>query len=211
MFVSYDKFTGKRFKKLVDVMVHVADTFSLITNRATWCWESPEDNWEDMHIDQMVDDVCSGRADESIFDNIAWPLCKESLEHKAVLEALAPYLRKTEKTRVWIYGVWTEDNAAENDFTEVYFYNLTPESKKILLTYYDSLFHKKSEPHGWKKPEDICFYKENSILLGSVSHERECFLYAEQIKLPGKWEKCKMREHDRRFVEHMHNILSNQS
>jgi hypothetical protein len=68
---------------------------------------------------------------------------------------------------------------------KVYLFHFTPESKKVLLSNYDSIFYNDSV---WSKPEDLCFFKNQKLIAGSVTHEKICFSYSETMKLPGIWE-----------------------
>lgn len=109
-----------------------------------------------------------------------WSTANQSNEAALILKLLAPYHLRTLHTNRWFcYRV-----PAEHDI-EIYTFRSTQEAKKILLSNYDSIFY---DDHVWKKPEDLCFFKEQKLFSGSVAHERICFVYDDTIQLPGRWE-----------------------
>lgn len=124
--------------------------------------------------------VHSGLADVFSLTKNGWANAGDSPQHASVLNALAPYYIKTIHVNRWFC------HCVPNNYdVEVYLFRFTPESKRILLAYYDSIFYVDSV---WSKPEDLCFFNKNKLISGSVTHEKICFEYSENIKLPGLWE-----------------------
>lgn len=122
----------------------------------------------------------SGIADTFSLTKNGWSTAEKSHEHSAVLNALTPYHIKTVYINRWFCHC-----VPDGYKMEVYLFHFTPESKKVLLSNYDSIFYNNSV---WSKPEDLCFFKNQKLISGSVTHEKICFLYSETMKLPGMWE-----------------------
>ncbi len=122
----------------------------------------------------------SGIADTFSLTKNGWSTAEKSHEQSVILKALVPYHIKTVYTNRWFCHC-----VPDGYKIEVYLFHFTPESKKILLSYYDSIFYNGSV---WSKPEDLCFFKNQKLISGSVTHENICFSYIETMKLPGTWE-----------------------
>ncbi len=90
-----------------------------------------------------------------------------------------------------IFGSALKDMYLQVHVLEVYLFRAAPESKRIILEEYNSLF---TGGDIWKEPEDLCFLKKGRLFSGSVSHEYICYVYeqghdwGEQIKHHGIWE-----------------------
>ncbi len=55
---------------------------------------------------------------------------------------------------------------------KVYVYEASLKANSVLKKYYSKIFLE-----GCKYPEDLCFFHEKKLLLGTVSHEKICYLY----------------------------------
>jgi hypothetical protein len=51
-----------------------------------------------------------------------------------------------------------------------------------IIANYNSIFYNGAV---WHTPEDLCFFKGSTLISGSVSHENICFVYNENLQLPG--------------------------
>jgi len=102
-------------------------------------------------------------------------------EHIAILNALAPYLIHTVHSEKW----FCQRVPKENEF-EVSIFKFNQETARILSVHYNSLFYDESYKG---KPEDLCFFLNNKLITGSVTHEGICFSYIDGLYLPGRWEK----------------------
>ena len=99
-----------------------------------------------------------------------------------VMQLLSPYHINTVHTNHWFcYRV------PEGYDKEVYLFAATAESKRIILVQYDSLFY---QDKAWDKPEDLCFFQNGRLMVGSVSHERICFLYPQTNEWMALTELC---------------------
>jgi len=107
-------------------------------------------------------------------------------QSNAILEALSPFLITTFQTCHWFCNYVPENNPLE-----VRLYQINKQSMEIIFSEYDKLF---SEHTFLKKPEDICFFLNGKLLMGTVLHERICFAYEENqvfidsIMQVGKWQ-----------------------
>lgn len=129
--------------------------------------------------------ACFQKADTFSLTKNRWRW-DESEEHARVLQRLSPYYIRTLHTNHWFAFYLPEGYELE-----VYLFRADPEAKRIILEEYNSLF---IGGNIWKKPEDLCFFKEGRLFSGSVSHEYICYVYEqghdwdEQIKHHGIWE-----------------------
>ena len=110
-----------------------------------------------------------------------WPGGNGSPIHTRVLEDLSAFYIRTVHTTHWFsFYVPPEQKL------KVCLFRFNEASMDILLSHYDSIFY--SDGHYWKRPEDLCFFKDSVLVSGSVTHERICFFYNESLPLPGVWE-----------------------
>lgn len=106
--------------------------------------------------------------------------------HQKVLGELAPFLIKEIKVQHW-FCYYVPQGYEKN----VFLFRAALETRKIILSNYHSLFFKDSEK--WELPEDLCFFKNNRLLLGTVTHEDICYAYpdtrefADFLKQIGNW------------------------
>ena len=106
-----------------------------------------------------------------------WPAADKMRDSTRILNELSPYHLRTIHTNRWFcYCV------PPGYSIEVYLFQFTSKSKDILIANYNSLFYKDVT---WYKPEDLCFFKGSILISGSVSHENICFVYNENLQLPG--------------------------
>lgn len=68
---------------------------------------------------------------------------------------------------------------------EVFLFRACGAARRILLERYHCLF---SGDAPWELPEDLCFFRNGTLILGSVSHEDICFAYDERTAVCGRWE-----------------------
>lgn len=111
-----------------------------------------------------------------------WPGASGSRSHARVLEDLSPFHLRTIHTTHWFSFYVTLENMLEIDL-----FRFTEESKKVLLSHYDSIFY--GGRRYWKRPEDLCFFKDSLLVSGSVTHELICFVYHDGLPLPGAWKR----------------------
>lgn len=122
-----------------------------------------EENIENEQLREFLD-VCFSYAD-------VFSLTKgyfADAETEKMLDRLKPYLIKDIKTTHWFSYYVMPDNKKH-----VYLFKVCPESREIVIELYKSLlFGMGDEPL-----EDLCFFRDKKLFLGTVSHERICFLY----------------------------------
>lgn len=109
------------------------------------------------------------------------------------LKDLAPSYIKTEFTWHWFsYYLYSKEPL------EVCLYHADSKRKDVIKKYFNNLFQEDESMNGKSRniknlPEDLCFFKDNQLLLGTVSHAWICFAYpptdiiADQFKPLGKW------------------------
>ena len=69
---------------------------------------------------------------------------------------------------------------------KVHLFRATSDAKNIILSSYSKLFF---DGAAWEEPENICFFRNCRLVLGSVSHEKMCYLYD-----PKLWQALKSHE-----------------
>lgn len=88
---------------------------------------------------------------------------------------LAPYLHSERKTARWFsYGTM------EYDPLEIFLYSANYNTKAIVAKYYHGLFldNLSANTLEWKQGfEDLCFFSNNKLIFGTVSHEAICRVY----------------------------------
>lgn len=96
---------------------------------------------------------------------------------RALENELKPFLDRSFKTCRWFcYQVM------ETAPLEVSLYRATEESKAVLLKYFRELFLSRPTGNGeWEygtqTQEDLCFFRGDELLLGTVTHEGICHVY----------------------------------
>lgn len=111
------------------------------------------------------------------------------------LQELEPFYVKTIVTQHWHCYYVPPENAKE-----VYLFKTDMNVKPIIQKYFDNIFLEERNSGGTlgkfkPVPEDLCFFYENKLLLGTVSHENICYAYpySEQIMVEfeklGDWER----------------------
>lgn len=82
---------------------------------------------------------------------------------------------------------------------EVCLYHANNQMKNVILRNFDNLYQLQVSMNGRSRnvknlPEDLCFFRGDKLLLGTVSHASICFVYppneeiANQFKTLGDWE-----------------------
>ncbi len=101
------------------------------------------------------------------------PILQE--EENELRERLKPYFLKKRHTYNW-HG-WRDADL------HIFVYRCCAETKEILKRYCPDFFFQLQQLTAWNERvpcpefEDPCFYKNGSIVLGTVSHERMCTAY----------------------------------
>ena len=146
------------------------------------------------HFEEYIS-VCFDLADTFSLTENGWEAAKKSGESARILELLDPYLIRMIKVQHWFC-----QSVPVGHEKEVYLFNITEDSKKILLQEYDGIFY---DEEVWMKPEDICFFKNGKLIAGSLSHEKICYVYdyetmfSERITLQGAWEAIPHNQNER--------------
>ena len=121
---------------------------------------------------QRLFDVCFDSADAFSLSRAAWARQDHTLER-----ALEPYvLRRLRTTRWFCYYT------ANSNPQRIALYPLNEQTKSILRAQYRGLFLEDWSgrlPRWVPSMEDLCFFRNGTLLLGTVSHERICMAYPE--------------------------------
>ena len=91
-------------------------------------------------------------------------------EGKALLDALQPYSIKTIETQHW-FSYYVPESCKKR----VYIFKVCEESAMALREFYKGLFV--DEDTRWTTLEDLCFFLNKKLLLGTVTHEYICYFY----------------------------------
>lgn len=105
------------------------------------------------------------------------------------LKELEPFYVKTIITQHWHCYYVPPENAKE-----VYLFKTDMNAKLIIQKYFNNIFLKELNSDGtlgkYKPvPEDLCFFYQNKLLLGTVSHENICYAYPYSEQLMVEFEK----------------------
>lgn len=109
-----------------------------------------------------------------------WPNTDTASHSLRILKALEPFRLKTVQTNHWFHMY-----VPDGDKLEIYIYAFNQDTKAILLSNYHSVFYTGAV---WDTPEDLCFFKGQHLISGSVTHECICSVYEDEMILPGQWE-----------------------
>lgn len=102
-----------------------------------------------------------------------WSNAGESVESKRILSLLSPYHINTLHTENWFC-----QHVPQGYEKEIYLFRATEDAKKIMLSEYKSVFYEGSV---WMKPEDLCFFKNGKLFMGSLTHEDICYVYNYEV------------------------------
>jgi len=117
---------------------------------------------------------CFRASDSFSLTKNSWLTSKDEKESINLLHQLLPYHIETRHTNRWFcYRVPVDQEI------EIYLFRATLESQKIFLTAYNCIFN---DGVLWRVPEDVCFFKNGKLILGSVSHENICYVYDDGLK-----------------------------
>ena len=114
--------------------------------------------------------------------------CSSVLQTK-ILERLEPYLLKKIDTTHWFHYYVPTCN-----LLNIQIYEANKKTKKIILNFYKNLFAHNKDGNIVNVPEDLCFFKNEKLVLGTVSHDRIASVFEtvdismEYIKTLGEWE-----------------------
>lgn len=123
------------------------------------------------------------------------------------LQELSPFYVKTIFTSHWFcYYV------SQTDPLEICLFVAENYTKYIIKKYFDNLFQCERGLDGTlgnikNLPEDLCFFSNNKLLLGTVSHESICYAYpySEEInsefKKLGSWEEMDYSSEEHIIIE----------
>lgn len=138
-------------------------------------------------------DMCFEEATSFSLQKGLWQFADDvSLEQE-----LAPYELETIYTKKWF--LWDLSDAPEEDSWTMCQkrYRVTEETKKTLNTHFDEIFLGHATGKRATKNytlEDLCFFKENVLFMGTKSHEFCLYVYPpdevfeQEIKKLGVWE-----------------------
>lgn len=101
-----------------------------------------------------------------------------------LLQKLEPFFIKRIITTDWHRHYVTDENKHI-----VYLHKVTEESKKIICDTFDNIFLKKRENGELLSLyllEDLCFFIDKKMFLGTVSHEGYCTVYTEKEEMYNK-------------------------
>lgn len=131
-------------------------------------------------------DICFQNSEVFTLTKNRWQMGSEYDDSSNILCVLSPYLITTIHTSHWFSNYVPECSPLE-----VYLFQVNDQTKKVVLEEYDRLF---SGETYFRKPEDICFFENGTLVLGTVLHEKICFAYKEDesfvslLKQVGQWE-----------------------
>jgi len=128
-----------------------------------------------------------------------------------IAEDMVEFKIKTIYTRSWFSYVIYEGTVPKNIF-EIYIFKANEQTKEIIKKYYNNLFFDIKDIEERRKTimlEDICFFKNKKLFLGTVSHEYICSLYTDDIddenksKLLSlaKWKEKKDRKEEQIIID----------
>lgn len=129
---------------------------------------------------------CFVNADTFSLSENAWMVEGNKSEALKIRHRLTPFHVRNIQTSSWFsYAV------PQHKSFQVAVFRADPKALSILLEEYQSMFY---EDGAWTKPEDICFFKNKKLVVGSSTHERICYVYSNNegflrnIEKLGKWE-----------------------
>lgn len=135
-------------------------------------------------------DICFDSASYFSLSKAPWTFCTET----GLAEELEPFLIKKIRMQKW----FCYDFSLRDGFMEVNIYKVTLTAKNILLKYFVDIFlHEKKRDvmvDSTQTMEDLCIFTDDSLLLGTVTHESICHFYPpnetveRRIILTGRWE-----------------------
>ena len=92
----------------------------------------------------------------------------KTMQGAALKKALAPHRLRSFRTARWFCHLSTEP------FLEVSVYAVNEETRRIVKQHVHDLYFNLSRNRGLHTREDICFFKEDRLFFGTVSHEGIC-------------------------------------
>lgn len=147
-------------------------------------------------------DVCFRHASFFSMNRSRWG---DSCNDTSLEEELAPFLDRKIETLVW-FG-YDFRNPPEGCYGDVHvmLYRAEPTAKEILLRYFDDIFLRRFSKGDHCTDlgltlEDLCFFHQTKLFLGTISHEYILSLeaihkeLADFIKTHGKWKLQSPRE-----------------
>lgn len=113
---------------------------------------------------EVLWDACFDHADVFSLCTAIWTQATDD----ALEKALALYRLRSFRTARWFCHFSTEP------FLEVSVYAANEETRRIVKQHVHDLYFNLSRNRGLHTREDICFFKENRLFFGTVSHEGIC-------------------------------------
>lgn len=95
---------------------------------------------------------------------------------RLLFEQLQPFLLSKFETRHWFRRYIRKPYSHK-----IRLFRACPEAKEILASKYKNLFMRSDNE--WELPEDLCFFSGKKLFMGSVTHERICYVYPENEKM----------------------------
>lgn len=169
-------------------------------------------NLEDEIFKQFIQ-LCFKHASYFSLTHNGYKEFAESEAHTSVLKQLEPFLLQELSTQHW-----HSHYVPKGYEIKINLYNSNQFSQEIILKNYDNLFLKSSYSNNPVPinmlPEDICFFKDNLLFLGTISHESICHLYLDnQIRLEDfenicEWEMVDLLDTERICINDLVDLIS---
>ena len=157
--------------------------------------DKPDENTISCDEFKALLDICFRHAENFSMNIHKWSRCAD----KSLELELEPFRERNFMTPVW-FG-YDMRLFSQEDYWElkVMIYRTDPAAKDILLRYYDDVFLRKRSQDGSFTDldltlEDLCFFKDSKLFLGTISHESMLFIDAIDpeletfVKNHGNWE-----------------------
>lgn len=116
--------------------------------------------------------LCFSRATLFSMTRAKW----DSSTNESLEKDLKPFLKKTIKTCHWFcYGV------REDSPLDILIFQANRETEGSILKYFRDIFLHHRYNGEWRSStqtlEDLCFFSQNRLFLGTVTHEELCYIY----------------------------------
>lgn len=158
-----------------------------------WYFQSEEWDADDRCIEHTIEgkdfqklmDLCFDMADVFSFGLAGWTYAKD----KRLENTLQKFQVDTIQTNRWFCYMGTSPGLSIN------LYRAAEEAKNAILQYINHLFLWDNEKN-FCSLEDLCFFRENELFLGTVTHERICYAhilseeFGNCLKGLGTWKDC---------------------
>lgn len=150
-------------------------------------------NIENDNFSRLLD-LCFKYSSYFSFTKNGYESIANGITHINFIRDMSPFYIKTIQTQHWHCFYVPQENTLE-----VYLYKANEQAKAIIQNYFDNIFLRYRNSNGTLEdvkdtPEDLCFFLDNKLLIGTVSHEDICYVYpptkqvSEEFKKIGKWQ-----------------------